>query len=121
MNVLVDMNLSPRWVEYFSTKGHHAKHWSEIGEPSASDRKLFDWARMNDYLIMTNDLDFGIILALTHSHGPSVLQIRAQDLMPHAIGHSICSILEYYKTEIETGVLITLDDQKSRARLLPIK
>jgi len=43
------------------------------------------WAKANGHLLFTHDLDFGAILAATEAEGPSVIQIRAQDISP---GHA---------------------------------
>jgi uncharacterized protein DUF5615 len=40
VKVLVDMNLSPLWVEQLSRAGFEAVHWSNVGDPRAPDRTL---------------------------------------------------------------------------------
>jgi predicted nuclease of predicted toxin-antitoxin system len=35
MRFLIDMNLSPGWVDYLTHAGHHAQHWSVIGPGDA--------------------------------------------------------------------------------------
>ncbi|MFH1116079.1 MAG: DUF5615 family PIN-like protein [Pseudomonadota bacterium] len=62
MRFLIDMNLSPRWVEVFHRHGWAGVHWSSICDPRASDRTLMDRARVNGYVVFTNDLDLGVIL-----------------------------------------------------------
>ncbi len=47
-------------------------HWSEVGDPRATDKAILDWARKNGYWVVTNDLDFGDILAATNALCPSV-------------------------------------------------
>jgi len=37
MKILIDMNLSPSWVEFFKSAGVDAVHWSTIGNPKAED------------------------------------------------------------------------------------
>lgn len=32
MKVLVDMNLTPRWVRFLVASGHEALRWSEVGQ-----------------------------------------------------------------------------------------
>jgi predicted nuclease of predicted toxin-antitoxin system len=45
MRILVDMNLSPDWVEVFARHGLSAVHWSTVGDPRAEDPVLFQWAQ----------------------------------------------------------------------------
>jgi len=86
MKIIIDMNLSPLWVQLLADAGHEVVHWSMIGEPNASDREIMAWARSNGFIVFTHDLDFGTILASTDAEAPSVFQIRTQDISPHNIG-----------------------------------
>ena len=40
------------------------------------------YARDHGWVILTQDLDFGTILAVTHGEKPSVIQIRSEDVSP---------------------------------------
>ena len=73
--LVIDMNLSPRWVQALLARGWEAVHWSTVGDPRATDRAIMDWAAANQYAVFTHDLDFGTMLALSHEAGPSVLQV----------------------------------------------
>ena len=53
MKILVDMNLSPDWVDVLSKDGFETTHWSAIGDPHADDSILMDWARVNGYIVFT--------------------------------------------------------------------
>ena len=79
-----------------------------------------DWARANDYVVFTHDLDFGAILAVTHAEGPSVLQVRAQNVLPEHLGEVVIAALRQFAQQLEAGALITVDEGTSRARILPI-
>ena len=61
MKLLIDMNLSPGWVEVFKQQGLEALHWSAVGDPRAPDPIIMEWARANEYVLFTHDLDFGTI------------------------------------------------------------
>ena len=65
MKLLVDMNLSPRWVQLLRDAGWEAAHWSTVGKPNATDSEITAYAAANNYVILTSDLDFGAILAST--------------------------------------------------------
>ena len=77
MKLLVDVNLSPRWIDYLAAHGIEAVHWSSVGPLDASDAKIMDHARSEGLVVFTHDLDFGHLLAHTRATGPSVLQVRA--------------------------------------------
>jgi len=56
MKVLVDMNLSPRWVDLLTGEGVEAAHWSTLGSGNAPDRVIMAYAKTNDYIVLTHDL-----------------------------------------------------------------
>lgn len=120
MKILIDMNLTPLWVNFFLDNNINAVHWTQIGEITAPDREIFDYAAKHGYLIFTNDLDFGTILASSHTKVPSVIQIRTQDLMPSSAGKTMLSLLSQFEHKLIEGALITLDKQKMRVRILPL-
>jgi predicted nuclease of predicted toxin-antitoxin system len=120
MKLLVDMNLSPDWVAVLKEAGWETVHWSGIGNPRAADSEIMAWAMQNRHVVFTHDLDFGTMLALTQAEGPSVVQVRTQDVTPVAIGKLVVSALRQFQTELERGALIILDEARARARILPL-
>ena len=120
MKLLIDMNLSPEWVEALEVEGINAIHWSKIGSVSASDKELMTWAKENEYIVLTHDLDFGAILASTNAAAPSVLQLRFQDLTPLHAKKLVLKILKDYESELKHGALISMDEDKARIRILPL-
>jgi predicted nuclease of predicted toxin-antitoxin system len=120
MKLLIDMNLSPEWAVVFNRNGFEAAHWSRVGDPRATDRVVMEWARVNEYVVFTHDLDFGAILAVTHARGPSVIQVRTQDMAPAHLEAIVISALHQHGTFLEQGALITLDEFRARVRILPI-
>ena len=121
MKILIDMNLPPRWVEVFAKAGWEAVHWSQLGAPTASDREIMTWARENGYAVFTHDLDFSALLATTQGEGPSVIQVRTQNVLPEAIGDLVLDSLKRFRSELEKGVIITIDPSRARVRILPLK
>ncbi|MEW6125822.1 MAG: DUF5615 family PIN-like protein [Acidobacteriota bacterium] len=98
MKILIDMNLSPDWVEVFAKHGITAVHWSAVGDPRAADTVLMDWARDNNYVVFTHDLDFGTALALTKAESPSVIQVRTQDITPAHLEKPVIDVLQNHES-----------------------
>lgn len=44
MKILIDMNLSPEWVDYLQREGYIATHWRDIGSFEAKDIEITKWA-----------------------------------------------------------------------------
>lgn len=121
MKVVIDMNLTPAWVEFLATNGIEAQHWSAVGSPRAPDEVVMSWARARGHVVLTHDLDFGALLALAGLTGPSVVMVRAQDVMPDALGVRVLAVLRTHGKEIEQGALVVLDDANARVRVLPVR
>jgi len=121
MKLIVDMNLSPRWTGTLADAGFEAAHWSTLGAYNAPDSKIMAYARANDYVVLTHDLDFSAILAATHGDKPSVVQIRAEDVSPDVIGKQVIAALKQMAAELEEGALLTVDSNRTRLRILPLQ
>ena len=120
MRLLLDMNLSPEWVTFLNAHGFAAAHWSAIGAGNAPDTEIMQWARDNHCVVFTHDLDFGILLAHSKDGGPSVLQVRAQDVSPDHLAPLVLSALRAHGEALERGALLTVDEFKFRVRILPL-
>lgn len=120
MKIVVDMNLSPEWVDVLERQGFTASHWREIGDPAAPDVEILQWARKHDHFVFTNDLDFGRLLALTYAKGPSVLQIRGGMLLPEDAEQLVLAAVTQCRDDLENGALVTVDETTWRVRTLPI-
>ena len=121
MKLILDMNLSPEWVGVLESRGYEALHWSQVGDKGAEDTEILEWARAHGYIVFTNDLDFGRLLALTYAKGPSVLQIRGSDLLPESAGEVVLAALEECGQVLEEGALLVVDREDFRVRVLPIR
>jgi len=121
MKILVDMNLSPNWVKVLERAGWEARHWSTVGDMRATDDVIMSWARENGFIVFTHDLDFGVLLALTRAESPSVIQVRTQDVFPEVLGDRLVKVLREHQSALEKGALLTVDEGKSRVRILPFR
>ena len=121
MKLLVDMNLSPRWVNLLRGAGWECLHWSQVGRADAHDSEIMTYAAKNDMVVVTHDLDFGAILAVTHGKKPSVVQIRSQDISPDIIGKQTLAALSIVQAELQAGALLTIELDRTRLRLLPLE
>ena len=114
MKLLVDMNLSPTWVDRLNKASFRAVHWSVVGRMDAADSEIMAYAAKHD-------LDFSAILAATQGTKPSVVQIRAENLSPAAIGDPLIAALQQMTPDLVAGALLTVDPGRTRLNLLPLR
>ena len=120
MRVLVDMNLSTRWVEFFAAHGIAAEHWSRIGAGRATDLEIFAHARTQGHVIFTHDLDFSAILAQTAASKPSVIQVRHPKPRPEDFGPQLVRAITDNAGALAAGALLLIEPGRHRIRILPI-
>ncbi len=120
MRILIDVNLSPLWVTKLEKAGYQVTHWSEVGKLNAEDLEIFKYARINNLVVFTHDLDFGDVLAVTNAEKPSVIQLRTNEPIPEIVGNLVINALKQFEDKLEKGALITISPKKMRARILPI-
>jgi predicted nuclease of predicted toxin-antitoxin system len=77
------------------------------------------WARAENRVVFTHDLNFGTALALTHAAGPSVIQVRGQRVLPEHLAPLVFAVLERYESELSAGALVVVvEEARSRVRVL---
>ena len=120
MKLLIDMNLSPRWVSFLARSQVESSHWSSVGAATATDSEIMEYAREYGYTVLTHDLDFSAILAATHGTKPSVVQIRSENLNPDAIGAQVVSAVRQLGEQLQSGALVSVEPHRTKVRLLPL-
>ena len=121
MRILIDMNLSPRWAGFFGTNSLPAVHWNSVADPQARDETILDWCLEHRHILLTNDLDFARILALSRNPGPSVILVRGSPLSPESRGEAVLGALHGCREELGRGAILTLSPgDNPRLRLLPL-
>jgi predicted nuclease of predicted toxin-antitoxin system len=121
VKIVVDMNLSPNWIERLAQHGLEAIHWSSVGAPTAGDDEILSWVRLNGFVLPTHDLDFSAILAATSEAAPSVVQLRMQDLLSERALEAIVSAVNAHAQDLELGALMSIDESGARVRILPFQ
>ena len=120
MKLLLDMNVPLKYTALLSNKGIDVVRWSDIGLPNAKDAEIMSFARYNDLIILTYDLDFSAILSTTHESKPSIIQVRVSVKDAEKAVNLIAAALVQNKADLEKGAIISLDIKKARLRLLPL-
>ena len=71
-------------------------------------------------MLVTHDLDFAAILATTGAAGPSVLQVRQQDLLSAEVVRLVAAAISTTAPALEAGAVVTIHEDRSRIRILPL-
>ena len=120
ISVVVDMNLPPSWAGRLVAAGFQATHWSAVGAGDATDATVMKWAADHGHAILTQDLDFPALLAANQAEAPSVIVIRAPDVLAEALLERVIQVLSDLEDELQRGAIVTIDAERSRLRVLPL-
>jgi len=58
--------------------------------------------------------------AATKGAKPSVVQIRADDVNPEAVGLRVVAAIRQATADLDSGALLTVDPERARLRVLPL-
>lgn len=87
---------------------------------STKDLDVLEYARLHDMVIITQDLDFSMLLALRGYTKPSLINIRLEEARPHEVTGRIMDTVSELQPELTQGVVVTVDETSVRYRYLPI-
>jgi predicted nuclease of predicted toxin-antitoxin system len=120
MKVLLDMPVSPSLVGLLHSHGHEAIHASDIGMERASDREILDVARRDSRIVITADLDFPRILALSSAERPGLVLFRGGNYSDTEMRDLIERVLKQVPLEtLETSICV-VDRRRIRCTRLPL-
>lgn len=120
LRLVIGVNLSPEWVPVLTEAGFETVHWTQVGDSSAPDREIMDWAVTNGDVVFSHDLDFSTMLALTHASGPSLVQLRGPKVLPEQIADLLIQSIDRFRVDLEAGALLLIEPGRSRVRILPL-
>jgi predicted nuclease of predicted toxin-antitoxin system len=121
MKFLADMGISPSSVRLLRADGHDAVHLIELGLNKLSDAGILAKARSENRVVLTNDLDFGDLMAASGDVLPSVISFRLANMRPENVNGHLRAILTNHSDLLKDGAIISVTEQKIRARRLPIR
>lgn len=121
MRFLLDMDISPRTVTFLQSLGHDAIHLHDQGLDRLSDAAILAKARDEERILLTHDLDFGEIVALSGTRLPSVITFRLRNMRPHQVNSYLHAIITQHQGILEQGAIVTVAAGRIRVRLLPLK
>ncbi len=120
MRFVLDMNVRTEWVEGLRAAGLEVVHWSEVDDIRATDSSILAWAKEHGYSIITRDLDFPQILAITQAAGPSVIVLRTPGSRPGPYVAQVAAAITRLMPYLEDGAIVSIDSFRHRVRLLPL-
>ena len=121
LRFLANMNISPETVKALQEKGLDIIRVSQILPVTSSDAEILDFARRENRVVVTQDLDFSALLALGGFDRPSLITMRMRASDPEAITQKLLELLPEIQDMLAKGCVVSVDDYSFRIRWLSIR
>ena len=121
IQLLAEMKISPQTVTFLQQQGWDMIRVSEVLPATASDSEILEFARREERVIVTQDLDFSTLLALSGYNQPSLITLRLLASDPDTVNQKLIEVLPTIKQELEEGCAVTMEDTVVRICRLPIR
>lgn len=120
MKFLGDMGISPQSIAFLREQGLEAVHLHELGLEQLPDADIVKKAQEEGLIVLTHDLDFGELLALSGANAPSVVIFRLQNMRPNNVNRYLRILVTEHQTALNEGAIAIADETRIRIRKLPI-
>jgi predicted nuclease of predicted toxin-antitoxin system len=120
LRFLIDNALSPLLAEGLRSTGHEAVHIRDYGMQSATDDAVLTRAATENRILVSADADFGTLLVVNQTKGPSVILFRRAPRKPGAQLDLLLSNLPVIAEPLVKGSIVVIERTRIRVRDLPI-
>jgi predicted nuclease of predicted toxin-antitoxin system len=120
LRFLADMGISQRTIAWLRSQNYDAVHLREEGLQCLPDDDVVLKAMAERRIILTHDLDFSRIVALSSESLPSVIIFRLDDMRTPQVNKYLLQVLQQFAAELEQGALISVHERGIRVRQLPL-
>ncbi|MBU6228698.1 MAG: DUF5615 family PIN-like protein [Synechococcales bacterium] len=121
LRLLADVHISPLTVEALRSQGYDIVHTIDVLPATASDAEILELARVEGKVVLTQDLDFSMLVALSNYGLPSLITLRLSSAKPDVVAQRLLDVLPTMEIELTEGAAITISDDSVRVRKLPIR
>lgn len=118
--LLADMNISPQTVTDPCRLGWETVRVDEILLATATDAEILERASTDNRTVLTQDLDFSALLAISGRDRPSLVTLRTTSSDPAFVTRRLLETLPHVETLLAQGTIVTIEDASYRVRSLPI-
>lgn len=121
LRFIADVNISPLTVVALQQQGYDICRSTNRLAATASDREILELASLENRVIITQDLDFSMLIALGNYTQPSLITLRLSSAKPDVVTQRLLEVLPELEQELREGSALTIEDRSVRIRKLPIR
>lgn len=96
-------------------------HVRDVGMQRATDENILARAHNEERILLTLDLDFGYLMAISAAALPSVVLFRLGNEVAEIVTKRLKEVIDCCADDLASGAFISVDDATIRVRHLPIQ
>ncbi|QNN22202.1 DUF5615 family PIN-like protein [Planctomycetales bacterium ZRK34] len=116
MKIKLDENLPTEAAELFAEHGHDVHTVPDENLTGRDDRTIFDAARSEHRVLITQDLDFSDVRRYQPGTHPGIVLVRLREPSRRLIVERLRQVLADEAVETWPGCFVVLSDRKLRVR-----
>ena len=108
MRLIADVHISPLTVAALKVQGYDIVRSTDLLPATAADAEILELARVQGRVVLTQDLDFSMLVALGNYGLPSLITLRLSSVKPDLVTQKLLDVLPTVETELTEGAAVTL-------------
>jgi len=108
-------------VRFLRSLGHDVVRVDELLQSIATDEAIVAAASREGRSILTQDLDFSAVVALSGRTTPSVISLRLSSSRVERVNAVLQEVLPGVEQDLLHGAIVTVQDGRVRLRRLPVE
>jgi predicted nuclease of predicted toxin-antitoxin system len=117
---LADACIDVRVAKWLRDIGHDAIHLRDEGLQRLPNGRIFEKAHLEKRVVLTFDLDFSEIAALSNFERTSVIVFRLRNTRTHHVIERLSAVLDESMAALKRGAVVTVEESRFRVRYVPI-
>jgi predicted nuclease of predicted toxin-antitoxin system len=121
VRLILDANISHRVARLLRGADIDASHVRDHNLQHATDTAILEFARERSLVVVSEDTDFGELLAQQRTAAPSFVLLRTyQPITPDEQAAVLLANLPRVRPELEQGAIVVIERSRLRLRRLPL-
>jgi len=121
LHLLADVHISPFTIAALRSKGYNITRTTDLLPATAADAETLELARIEGKVVLTQDLDFSMLVALSNYGQPSLITLRLSSAKPDVVAQRLLDVLPTIEIDLTEGSAVSINDDSVRVRKLPIR
>ena len=121
IRLMADMNISPQTVSALQQQGWDIIRVPDVLPANTSDEEILNFCRQENRAIVSFDLDFSMLVALSGGDRPSLITLRLSSTNPEVVTQRLLEVVPQIEAELQQGSVVKIGNETVRIRRLPIR